>query len=98
MFLLILLVVILDSLFKTGKSGTQWYCVIPGTLSVPSRSVSISTYSYSANNLGHKAVVYLICGPHTIYYSDVALPGFEFEITEQVSLLKKRRRYIYFLT
>jgi len=23
-------VVILDSLFKTGKSGTQWYCVIPG--------------------------------------------------------------------
>jgi len=28
-------VVILDSLFKTGKSGTQWYCVIPGTFSVP---------------------------------------------------------------
>jgi len=24
-------VVILDSLFKTGKSGTQLYCVIPGT-------------------------------------------------------------------
>jgi len=28
-------VVILDSLFKTGKSGTQWYCVLPGTFSVP---------------------------------------------------------------
>jgi len=26
---------ILDSLFKTGKLGTQWYCVIPGTFSVP---------------------------------------------------------------
>jgi len=24
-------VVFLDSLFKTGKSGTQWYCVIPVT-------------------------------------------------------------------
>ena len=28
-------VVILDSLFKTGKSGTQWCCVISGTFSVP---------------------------------------------------------------
>ena len=28
-------VVILDSLFKSGKSGTQPYCVIPGTFSVP---------------------------------------------------------------
>ncbi len=30
-----LVVVILDILFKTGKSGTQWYCVIPVTFSVP---------------------------------------------------------------
>jgi len=28
-------IVILDSLFKTGKSGTQWYCVNPSTFSVP---------------------------------------------------------------
>jgi len=27
-------VFILDSPFKTGKSGTQRYCVIPGTFSV----------------------------------------------------------------
>jgi len=34
-------VVILDSLFKTGKSGTQWYCVISGTLT----STSIVTWA-----------------------------------------------------
>ncbi len=28
-------VVISNSLFKTGKSGTQWYCVIHGMFSVP---------------------------------------------------------------
>ncbi len=27
-------VAILGRLFKTGKSGTQWYCVIPGKFSV----------------------------------------------------------------
>jgi len=32
-------VVILDSRFKTGKSGTQWYRVIPGTFSVPWLSI-----------------------------------------------------------
>jgi len=32
-------VVISYSLFKTGKSGTEWYCVIPGTFSVPCRSL-----------------------------------------------------------
>ncbi len=25
----------MDSLFKTGKSGTQWYFVIPGTFTIP---------------------------------------------------------------
>ncbi len=28
-------IIFLDSLFKTGKSCTQRYCLIPGTLSVP---------------------------------------------------------------
>jgi len=32
----------LDSLFKTGKSGTQWYCVIPGTLSFSGLDIPIS--------------------------------------------------------
>ncbi len=35
-------VVILDSLFKTGKSGTQWYWVIPGTFSVPWPDIQVT--------------------------------------------------------
>ncbi len=32
-------VVVSDGLLKTGKSGTQWYCVIPGMFSVPCTGV-----------------------------------------------------------
>jgi len=35
---ILLSLLILDTLFKTGISGTQWYCVIPGTFSVPCRN------------------------------------------------------------
>ena len=43
-------VAILDGLFKTGFSVTQWWCVVPGTLSVLlSRHTSVNIIIFEAH-------------------------------------------------